>query len=124
MHHKFRLRHLRLSSRLTHEVERLKDECGRSISGQCDLLDLSEQRQKAMERQLAGLTSFAKHDEKFLEQRLSGGAAAPFECSRLTGREREILNSGQLEIQPFHGIKKQSEFGILGAWVLKPQSRA
>ena len=138
-----------------------------------------------MERQLAGLKSFAKHVEKFLEQYASGEATAPFERPRLTGRERErhmaaleqtpgassssirpppyvqmpeppsvpvppipsdtaslsdaqpsstthfstvrsevragairtlpILNSGQLEIQLFYGIKKQSE---LGHWEL------
>ena len=52
----------------THEVEQLKDEWDRSVSGQHDLLDHVEQRQRSMERQLTGLKSFAKHVEKFLEQ--------------------------------------------------------
>ena len=47
----------------THEVERLKDECDRSISGQHDLLDRFDQKQRSLERQLTGLTSFAQHVE-------------------------------------------------------------
>ena len=74
----------------THEVERLTDECERSISGQCDLLDyFDERKQKSMARQLTGLKSFAKHVEKFLEQHTSGGATAPFGRFGLAGHERE-----------------------------------
>ena len=52
----------------THEVERLKDEWERAISGQCDLLDFFERKQRYMDKQLTGLKSFTSHVESFLEQ--------------------------------------------------------
>ena len=73
----------------TLEVERMKDECDRSISGQHALIDRFGQKQKSLERQLTGLVSFAQRVEKFLEQSTSGGATAPGERPRLTRREKD-----------------------------------
>ena len=91
----------------THEVERLKDECDRSISRQHDLLERFDQKQRSLERQLTGLTSFG-----FLEQSTSGGATAP-EREKPTATLGQT--PGQLEIPLSCEIKKQSELEILGA---------
>ena len=56
---------------------------------QHDLLDRFDRRQRSLERQLTGLTSFAQHVEKFLEQSVSGGATASVERPGLTRHERE-----------------------------------
>ena len=82
----------------THEVEHLREEWERAIGGQCKLLEFFEQKQKSMDKQLAGLKSFAEHVEKFLEQYTrSGGATAPSGHSELGSsvRERHTTATGQ-----------------------------
>ena len=73
----------------THEVGRMKDEHDKSMLRQCDLLERLDQKQRSLEKQLTGLTSFARRVEKFLEQSASEGAAAPVECPRVTRHASE-----------------------------------
>ena len=69
---------------LVHEVERMKDEHDKSMKRQFDLLERLDQKQRLLERQLTGLTSFSRQVEKFLEQSTSEGATAPLESPRVT----------------------------------------
>ena len=62
----------------THEVERLRDEWDRAISGQCDLLDFVERKQKYMDIQLNGLKNCAAHVESF-----SGRPSGPQQHQRI-----------------------------------------
>ena len=70
-----------------HEVEQMRNEWERTLSGQCDALDFLQRRQEHVERQTKGLKSFASHEEKFLAEQhsLGGGAQA---LSANTGQER------------------------------------
>ena len=71
------------------EVGRMKDEHDKSMLRQFDLLERLDQKQRSLERQLTGLTSFSRHVEKFLEQSASEGATAPIELAKVTRCERE-----------------------------------
>ena len=68
----------------THEVGRMKDDHDKSM-----LRLFDDQKQRSLERQLTGLTSFSRHVEKFLEQSASEGAPAPMERPRVARHERE-----------------------------------
>ena len=60
---------------------------------QFDLLERLDQKQRSLERELTGLTSFSRHVERFLEQSISEGATAPTERPRITRHERERAHS-------------------------------
>ena len=72
-----------------HEVGRMKDEHDKSMLRPLDLLERLDQKQRALERQLTGLTSFSRRVEKFLEQSASEGATAPIEPPKVTRYEKE-----------------------------------
>ena len=68
----------------------MKDEHDKSMLRQfVDLLERLDQKQRSLERQLTGLTSFSRHVEKFLEQSASEGATAPMERPRVARHERK-----------------------------------
>ena len=48
-----------------HDVERMKNEHDKSMKRQVDLLERLDQKQRLLERQLTGLTSFSRHVESF-----------------------------------------------------------
>ena len=82
---------------LTHEIGRMKDEYDKSMLKLCDLLERLDQKQRCLEKQLTGLTSFAKRVEEFLEQSTSEGATAPTERPKATrhGRKRPTATLDQ-----------------------------
>ena len=67
----------------------MKAEHDKSMKRQVDLLERLDQKQRILERQLTGLTSFSRRVEKFLEQSVSEGATAPIEPPKVTRYEKE-----------------------------------
>ena len=62
---------------LMSEIGKVKDEHTQSMSKLFDLLEKFTEKQRAQERQLAGLRGFARQVEQFLDQHVSRGATAP-----------------------------------------------
>ena len=80
---------------LVSEIGKVRDEQTQSMSRIYDLFEKFGERQKSLEKQLAGLRSFARHVEQFLEQYATRGATAPSETSRIPRLENEGTNASQ-----------------------------
>ena len=63
-----------------------------SMSRLFDVLEGFCDKQKSLEKQIAGLRSFAQHVERFLAQSVGEGAPAPSETSNVTRSEEERPN--------------------------------
>ena len=80
---------------LTSEIGKVNDDHSQSMSRLYDSFEKFGEKQKSLEKLLAGLRSFARHVEQFLEQRVSGGATAPSEALRIPRLESERTNAPQ-----------------------------
>ena len=74
---------------LMSEIGKVKDEHTQSMSRLFDLFEKFSEKQRAQEKHLAGLRSFARHVEQFLDQHVSGGATAPSDSRRIPRLENE-----------------------------------
>ena len=74
---------------LMSEIGKVKDEHAQSMSRLFDLFEKFSEKQRSQERHMAGLRSFARHVEQFLDQLVSGGATAPSGSRNLPRLENE-----------------------------------
>ena len=74
---------------LVSEIGKVRDEHTQALSRLCDSLERFGERQESLERQTAGLRSFARHVEQWLEQLATRGATAPSDASRIPRLENE-----------------------------------
>ena len=74
---------------LMSELGKVKDESIQTMSRLFDLLEGYSEKKKSLEKQIAGLRSFAQQIEKFLRQSAGEGAPAPNEPPSITRSERE-----------------------------------
>ena len=70
----------------------------KSMSRLFDLFEKFSEKQRAQEKHLAGLRSFARNVEQFLDQQAKAGATAPSDTHRVPRLDNERTNAPQTHV--------------------------